>query len=317
MASNNLPIKCNQIDHYTLIVPNAKQVSDFHVNVLGFQFMRIQLVNAGSAPEGKYDMLNYVLSWPNDPERVLVITEGMTKTSIFHRFMEKYGQGIHHIAFEVDNMEHTFNTLQEKGIPMTSDRIMNDLLTGLKQVFLHNEYTGVFVELIERPEEHSGSQAAESGFFTHDNMAGLAQTMDNYIEQQKLVSKEAGIEDYIPEENYYNSSSSIQQVSPLHYQIGIADLQNSSKFFSETLDLAIAQSSDTHLQLQLQNQSKPYLHCIPHTTPPHCELICQVATIHQASSILDELEIPYQKNEKNELTLDKLYAGYPLRLCEV
>lgn len=315
MMNKSLPIKCNKIDHYTLIVPNAKAVSDFHVHVLGYQFKRIQLVNAGSAPKGKYDMLNYVLAWPNDPERILVITEGLTENSIFKRFMGKYGQGIHHIAFEVDDMDDTFGLLQQAGIPMTSDKILNDLLTGLKQVFLDNKHTGVFVELIERPTENSGSQASEAGFFTHDNMAGLAQTMTNYIEQQKQAVTDTGLVDYTPEGNYYATDQAIEGVTPHHYILGISNVSDSSNFFTNTLDLHPKQQSEQEITLSLQSEVKPSLTCRVSQNLPYCELNCTVKSLQQTRQILSSLKISYQI-EKNDLVLDKLYAGYPLRLCE-
>jgi len=81
------PINCYNIDHYTLIVPNAKKVSDFHQKVLGYELINTICVNAGSAPEGKFDMLNYVLAWPNSEKGVLVVTEGLTKESIFYKFL--------------------------------------------------------------------------------------------------------------------------------------------------------------------------------------------------------------------------------------
>ena len=313
---NSLPIKCNQIDHYTLIVPNAKKVSDFHINVLGFHFMRIQLVNAGSAPQGHYDMLNYVLSWPNDPKRVLVITEGLTETSIFHRFMNKFGQGIHHIAFEVDDVDHTFQILNHAGIPMTSDKIMNDLLTGLKQVFLDNQHTGIFVELIERPSEDSGSQAAKSGVFTSDNMAGLAQTMENYLEKQKhSIKDESAIEKYIPESDYYQVNQSILGVIPFHYSIGIDDFNESASFFSQTLDLIVHEQSEKRLIFKLWNNIPPFLEYLQSNYHPFCRLKCSVDNLQQAICVLEKLNILYQ-TAKNTLTLDKQYAGYPLQLYE-
>ncbi|MGB0525080.1 MAG: VOC family protein [Flammeovirgaceae bacterium] len=313
--SQKLPIPCHQIDHYTLIVPNAKQVADFHIHILGFKFMRIQLVNAGSAPKGKYDMLNYVLAWPNDAERVLVITEGLTKTSIFHRFMEKYGQGIHHIAFEVDHMDSTFNALQTAGIPMTSDQIMNDLLTGLKQVFLDNQHTGVFIELIERPDEASEPKAAQAGFFTHDNMAGLAQTMDQYIEQHQLAIQESGIEQYTPADNYYPQANLIEQVIPYRYEVGIHNLDASAQFFNEVLALDMVTRSDQAFLLQVQNQNKPDLSFKHYANPPFCALTYQVKSLSQTMAALDSSQISY-KTEENSLYLDEQYAGYPLRLCE-
>ena len=85
----NLPLNLGRFDHYTLIVPNAEECTRFHIEVLGFEWVRKQLVNAGSAPEGKYDMLNHLLHLPGDKSRTLVITEGLTDNSIFRKYHER------------------------------------------------------------------------------------------------------------------------------------------------------------------------------------------------------------------------------------
>ena len=61
LIMQNSPIELGEFDHYTLIVDDARAVAEFHVNVLGFRPARVQLVNAGSVPEGEYDMLNHIL----------------------------------------------------------------------------------------------------------------------------------------------------------------------------------------------------------------------------------------------------------------
>ncbi|MCP5467663.1 MAG: VOC family protein [Deltaproteobacteria bacterium] len=175
-----------KIDHYTIIVPDAKAVCQFHIQALGFKYLRLQMINAGSAKPGKYDMLNYILTWPNDPDRVLVITEGLTQESIFQRYLNQYGQGIHHIAIQVDDIEKAFEDMQKQHIQLTSDELIRDPLTGLKQCFIDRSYLGVFVELIERGNSVFQSEAQKPGFFTKDNMSGLAVTMHDYLRDKRL-----------------------------------------------------------------------------------------------------------------------------------
>ena len=58
---------------------------------------------------------------------------------------------------------------------MTSEHIVHDPLSGLRQVFLGREETGYFIELIERTE------SAEEGTFKEGSMAQLANTMKAYV----------------------------------------------------------------------------------------------------------------------------------------
>ncbi|MFT4626543.1 MAG: methylmalonyl-CoA/ethylmalonyl-CoA epimerase [Myxococcota bacterium] len=172
-----LPIPVGTLDHYTLIVEDAASVARFHSEVLGFEPLRVQLVNAGSVPEGEHDMLNHVLQLPGSSKRVMVVTEGLTPDSIFRRYLDRYGAGVHHVAYEVDDIEAARETLLSQGVGMTSETILRDPLTGLRQVFVDRSHGGYFIELIER------TQTAAAGTFTSDNMAALARTMTSYLRE--------------------------------------------------------------------------------------------------------------------------------------
>jgi methylmalonyl-CoA/ethylmalonyl-CoA epimerase len=165
------------LDHYTLIVEDAAAVARFHEEVLGFKPLRIQEVNAGSAPDGEYDMLNHVMQIPGTSKRVMVITEGLTDDSIFRRYMRENGPGVHHVAYEVDDLDHCLSVLHEHDIKTTSDQVLKDPLTGLRQEFIDRVHSGYFVELIERTEQ------ASEGVFTNQNMAALARTMIQYLQE--------------------------------------------------------------------------------------------------------------------------------------
>lgn len=228
MSSASLPVQCNRIDHYTIIVPDAKRVSDFHHQVLGYDFLKLKEINAGSVPVGQVDMLNYIHEWPDRSGRVMVITEGLTDNSIFRRYMSKYGQGIHHVALQVDDLEQAFSTLKDHGVKTTSDNIVIDILSGLKQIFIDNSDTGVFIELIERSKNADKEMdATEKGFFTQDNMAGLADTMHNYIADVKPTC--AGSE-------HAHSSTALAKIATLQireFVLVVDDPHSSAVFFEK------------------------------------------------------------------------------------
>lgn len=172
-----LPLPLGALDHYTLIVEDAEKVADFHINILGFHYLKTQMVNTGTAKEGEYDMLNIVLETPTTQATpvICVITEGLTEASIFKQYLLKHGAGIHHIAYRVDDLQNVFNTIKQMQIATTSDEIIIDPVSGLRQIFLARENTGYFIELIER------SKADAEDLFVHDNMAKLANTMRKYV----------------------------------------------------------------------------------------------------------------------------------------
>ena len=185
------------LDHYTLIVDNAEKVSDFHVRHLGYKFLRVQNVNSGTVGPGEYDMINYVLSPaqdPNNPNLVLVVTEGLNDRTIFKMYLNKFGAGIHHVAFEVMNIEHAFALAKLKGIETTSNHITEDILSGLKQFFISSpNHAGFFIELIEQQDirkaeapssSFSTTNSSQQGYFHSKNMGELAQSIERYVQPE-------------------------------------------------------------------------------------------------------------------------------------
>ncbi|KAI0337698.1 Glyoxalase/Bleomycin resistance protein/Dihydroxybiphenyl dioxygenase [Trametopsis cervina] len=189
-ALGNVGVK--QLDHYTLIVPDANIVKRFHEEYMGYTHLRTITLNAGSAPKDEDDMLNHVLALPNDSQRVLVVTEGLNPASVFSRLLErKHRPYVHHIAMQVSDVSAAFENVRAAGWGTTSDTISHDMLSGLRQFFIREEEVGCFLELIERAtgrrkagirdeESEPGVEAAVQGDFKKGNMASLAQSMESY-----------------------------------------------------------------------------------------------------------------------------------------
>ena len=65
------------------------------------------------------------------------------------KFLEKRGEALHHIAFEVDDIEGTLARLEAAGIPLI-DKKPRPGLRGHRVAFLHPKaFGGVLVELVE------------------------------------------------------------------------------------------------------------------------------------------------------------------------
>ena len=65
------------------------------------------------------------------------------------KFLEKKGEGIHHVAFQVENLEAALAELKEKGIKLIDEKPRLGA-GGKKIAFLHPKATnGVLVELCE------------------------------------------------------------------------------------------------------------------------------------------------------------------------
>ncbi|MCK5548342.1 MAG: methylmalonyl-CoA epimerase [Thermoplasmata archaeon] len=77
------------------------------------------------------------------------LIESLYPDSTISRYIEKKGEGLHHIAFRVDNMERSLAMLAEIGI-RPIDEVRRGV-GGSKIVFLNpKNFTGVLIELVER-----------------------------------------------------------------------------------------------------------------------------------------------------------------------
>ena len=70
--------------------------------------------------------------------------------SVIEKFLEKRGEGIHHVCFEVDNISKAIIELKESNIDVISD-CPSVGAEGYKVVFIHPKSTGgVLVELAQK-----------------------------------------------------------------------------------------------------------------------------------------------------------------------
>ena len=76
--------------------------------------------------------------------------DALDKNSVIAKFLEKRGPGIHHISFEVENIEDAIDEMHQKGID-TVTKSFTIGAEGFKVVFVHPRYTGgILVELTQR-----------------------------------------------------------------------------------------------------------------------------------------------------------------------
>lgn len=86
-------------------------------------------------------------------ETKLELLEATSQESPVAKFIEKRGEGIHHIAFSVKDIDRSLQTVEEKGIRLI-DKKSRKGAEGLDIGFLHPASTfGVLMELCEKMEE--------------------------------------------------------------------------------------------------------------------------------------------------------------------
>ena len=131
-----------RIDHVAIIVRNLEQALLFYRDTLGIEPAEIKEV-----PSEEVRIAFLPLGGPGGSEIELI--EPTTPASSLSRFLEKRGEGLHHICLEVENIEEALREMQEKGAPVL-DTAPRRAAEG-RAIFLHPKGTnGVLLELIEK-----------------------------------------------------------------------------------------------------------------------------------------------------------------------
>jgi LAO/AO transport system kinase len=81
-------------------------------------------------------------------ESRLELLEPTAEDSVMGRFLEKRGEGLHHIAVKVADVDGMFRKLKESGVRVVSDQVRTGA-GGHRYFFVHPESTGgVLVEIV-------------------------------------------------------------------------------------------------------------------------------------------------------------------------
>ncbi len=131
-----------RIDHIAIIVRNIEQALSFYRDTLDIVPSEIKEV-----PTEQVRIAFLPMGGPGGSEIELI--EPITPDSSLVKFLEKRGEGLHHICLEVDNIDTALQEMQEKGAPVL-DKQPRIAAEG-RAIFLHPKGTnGVLLELLEK-----------------------------------------------------------------------------------------------------------------------------------------------------------------------
>ena len=131
-----------RVDHIAIIVRNIEQALVFYRDILGIMPGEIKEV-----PSEQVRIAFLPLGGPNGSEIELI--EPTSTDSSLSKFLEKRGEGLHHICLEVDEIDTALVEMQEKGTPVL-DKQPRIAAEG-RAIFIHPKAAnGVLLELVER-----------------------------------------------------------------------------------------------------------------------------------------------------------------------
>ncbi len=129
----------NKIEHIGIAVKNMDDANILFEKMLGVPSYKMEAVES----EG---VLTSFFQTGNNKIELLVATN---PESPIAKFLEKKGEGIHHIAFDVDDIEAEISRLKSEGFVLISE-VPKKGADNKLVVFLHPKNTnGVLVELCQ------------------------------------------------------------------------------------------------------------------------------------------------------------------------
>lgn len=128
-----------KIEHLGIAVKNIETANEVYHKLLGVPSYKTE----------KVESENVLTSFFKVGESKIELLEGTSAESPITRFIEKKGEGIHHIAFDVDDIVAEMQKLKEQGFTLLSDTPKRGADNKLI-CFVHPKSTnGVLIELCQ------------------------------------------------------------------------------------------------------------------------------------------------------------------------
>ena len=129
-----------QIDHIGIAVRDLDEALNIYMNILGLKPEGTEVIEEQNVMVASFLVggVKIELLQPTDPDGPI------------GKFIEKRGEGLHHIAFRVEDIDVTLKGLGAKGMNLI-DEVPRKGAGDTKIAFIHpKETNGVLIELVER-----------------------------------------------------------------------------------------------------------------------------------------------------------------------
>lgn len=129
----------NKVAHIGVAVKSLDEAMHFYHHVLGLELKGVEEVPTEGVKVAFFQI----------GETSIELLEPLNEQSVIHKFIEKRGEGIHHIALQVENLEDRLKAYKEEGISLIHDTPQKGAHHS-NIAFLHPKQAhGVLFELCE------------------------------------------------------------------------------------------------------------------------------------------------------------------------
>lgn len=131
----------SHIEHIGIAVKNINEAIKYYEDILGLECYAVEEVTDQKVKTAFFKV----------GETKIELLESTSPDGPIGKFIEKRGEGIHHIAFAAKGLEESIIQLKAKGIKLIDEKPRKGA-EGLSIAFIHPKSTfGVLTELCEKP----------------------------------------------------------------------------------------------------------------------------------------------------------------------
>jgi len=133
-------MEISHIEHIGIAVADLEKAIEFYENVLGLKCYRIEEVEDQKVKTAFFQV----------GQTKIELLESTAPDGPIAKYIEKKGEGMHHLAFSVKNIEKQLEEVSSKGVQLIDSKPRKGA-EGLDIAFLHPKSTkGVLVEFCEK-----------------------------------------------------------------------------------------------------------------------------------------------------------------------
>lgn len=129
-----------RVDHIGIAVKSIKASLPYYTETLGLKLIHMEEVPSEKVRVAFIDSGNVTLE----------LLQPLDESSTIHSFIEKKGEGIHHVAFGVTGIQDRLDELKEKGVRLIQETAKAGA-HGAQVAFIHPKASGgVLYELVDK-----------------------------------------------------------------------------------------------------------------------------------------------------------------------
>ena len=130
-----------KVEHIALAVSDLETAIDHYTNVWGLELEHRETVEDQGVEEAMFRL----------GESYIQLLAPLSPDTTVGKFIERRGEGLHHIAYEVDDLTKALSSLKGSGVKLIDEEPRAGS-RGTKIAFVHPAGNrGVLVELVEKP----------------------------------------------------------------------------------------------------------------------------------------------------------------------